>query len=257
MESLIFDWWWRSRQSLARKDLRIFRSCVMLWKDEREPTIKCCLGRQVDVVQKFITIQSFGHNWWWVNGFRVEYFPRIHIAALLQSPRVQEFLTKMSKQPEDFTGRIIFMSMFNDISWRSQDNEQECETNANFVSIHARRISPGRWSFIGPGSGKKWYSTQESKPRRERDRVEELMMLKFGESRHPVFRATSPLSRGVLKSKGGGKLSIHFSADEGTIETVFRTIISDLLKTLPHSVSQGDTLTRFFVICCCQIVYSW
>ena len=51
-------------------------------------------------------------------------------------------------------------------------------------------------------------------------------MSKFGESGHPVFRSTSPLSRGVLKSKGGGKLSIHFCADEGTIESVFRTIIS-------------------------------
>ena len=52
------------------------------------------------------------------------------------------------------------------------------------------------------------------------------MMIKFSESGHPVFRSTSPLSRGTLKSKGGGKLSIHFCADEGTIETVFRTIIS-------------------------------
>ena len=38
--------------------------------------------------------------------------------------------------------------------------------------------------------------------------------------------ATSPLSLGTLKSKGGGKLSIHFCADGDTIETVFRTIIS-------------------------------
>ena len=30
--------------------------------------------------------------------------------------KVQEFLSKMSEEPEDFTGRIIFMSMFNDIS---------------------------------------------------------------------------------------------------------------------------------------------
>ena len=52
------------------------------------------------------------------------------------------------------------------------------------------------------------------------------MMIKFAESGHPVFRATSPLSRGTLKIKGGGKLSIHFFADQGTIETVFRTIIS-------------------------------
>ena len=53
-----------------------------------------------------------------------------------------------------------------------------------------------------------------------------LMMIKFSESGHPVFRATSPLSRGVLKNKGGGKLSIYYCADGRTIETVFRTIIS-------------------------------
>ena len=31
--------------------------------------------------------------------------------------KVQEFLSKMSEEPEEFTGRIIFMSMFNDLSW--------------------------------------------------------------------------------------------------------------------------------------------
>ena len=118
------------------------------------------------------------------------------------------------------------MSMFNDISWGSQDNEQECESNANFVSTYARRFSPGRWSFLGPGSEKKWHSTYDSKPQGEWDRVAEQMMMEFSESGHTVFRATSPLSRGTLKSKGGGKLSIHFCADQGTIETVFRTIIS-------------------------------
>ena len=51
-------------------------------------------------------------------------------------------------------------------------------------------------------------------------------MLKFGESGHPVFRSTSPSSREALKSKTGGKSTIHFRADEGTIETVFRTINS-------------------------------
>ena len=51
-------------------------------------------------------------------------------------------------------------------------------------------------------------------------------MIKFSESGHPVFRSTSPLSRGTLKSKGGGKLSMHYCADQGTIQTVFRTIIS-------------------------------
>ena len=66
--------------------------------------------------------------------------------------KVHEFMSKMSGSPEHFEGQIIFMSMFNDISWRSEDNEQEYESNANLVSIHAKRFSPGRWSFFGLGS---------------------------------------------------------------------------------------------------------
>ena len=118
--------------------------------------------------------------------------------------KVQEFLSEMSEEPEDFTGRIIFMSTFNDISWRSKDNKQECELSANLVSMYARRFPPERWSFLGPGSEKKWYSTHDSKPQGECDKVAELMMIKFGESGHPVFRATSPLSRRTLRSNGGG-----------------------------------------------------
>ena len=111
------------------------------------------------------------------------------------------------------------MSMFNDISWGSEDNEQECDANGKLVSVYARRFPLGRWSFLGLGSEKKWYSTHCSRPQGDWDRVAELMMIKIGESGHPVFRATSPLSRGTLKSKGGGKLSIHFCADGDTVET--------------------------------------
>ena len=48
---------------------------------------------------------------------------------------------------------------------------------------------------------------------------------------------TSPLSRGTLKSKGGGKLSFHFCADGNTIETVFRTIISVSQLSIHGAVS--------------------
>ena len=52
------------------------------------------------------------------------------------------------------------------------------------------------------------------------------MLLEFAESGHPIFRATTPLSRGILKSKGRGKLSIHFAADQDTIDTIYRIILS-------------------------------
>ena len=64
------------------------------------------------------------------------------------------------------------------------------------------------------------------------------MMIKIAESGHPVFRAMSPLSRGTLKSKGGGKSSIHFCADEGTIENVFRKIISANQLSLYGAVAE-------------------
>ena len=88
-EVFICGWWWTSHQSLAHKELRIFRFCIVSWKDERGASIKHCMGRKIDVVQKFTRVQNFGQNWWWANGIRVEYLPRVHhIAALHRSPRV-------------------------------------------------------------------------------------------------------------------------------------------------------------------------
>ena len=52
------------------------------------------------------------------------------------------------------------------------------------------------------------------------------MLLKFAECGHPIFRATTPLSRGKLKSIGKGKVSIHFTADQDTVETNYRIILS-------------------------------
>ena len=70
--------------------------------------------------------------------------------------KVQEFMNKKG-DPEQFQGRIIFMSMFNDITWRTtdnkmKDNEKECVANSTLVSCFAKRFSSGRWSFLGPGS---------------------------------------------------------------------------------------------------------
>ena len=138
----------------------------------------------------------------------------------------KSLLLRSVETPENFTGRIIFMSMFNDISRGSKDNEKECESNARLVSKYAKRFGIGQWSFLGPGSEKKLFSISADSPQGEWDRIAEKMMLEFGESRHPVFRATSPLSRGQFKSTSGGELSIHNCADLDTIKNVFRTIIS-------------------------------
>ena len=145
--------------------------------------------------------------------------------TLQLSDKINDLLSDLGQTPETFTGRILFMSMFNDISCDRKDNKDECLANAEVVKVLARKFGVGQWSFIGPGSEKKWYSAENS-PQGAWDNIAEEMLLEFAESGHPTFRATTPLSRGQLKNKGHGKLSIHFAADEYTIETIFRIILS-------------------------------
>ena len=113
--------------------------------------------------------------------------------------------------------------MFNDISCDKKDKE-ECLANAKVVSICAKKFGIGQWSFIGPGSEKMWYCISEDSSQGVWDHIAERMLLEFAESGCPIFRATTPLSRRKLKSKGHEKLSIHFAADQETIETVFRML---------------------------------
>ena len=156
--------------------------------------------------------------------FEWNIFPGLTTLQLVH--KVQYLLLRLGVTPEKFTGRIIFMSMFNDISWGSKHNKKECAANAQLVSLYAKKFGVGQWSCLGPGSEKKWYPISEDSRQDEWDTMAEKMMVTLAESGHPVFRATSPLSRGMLNSTGRRKLSIHYCADLETITTVFRTITS-------------------------------
>ena len=133
--------------------------------------------------------------------------------------KVTDLLGDLGETPETFTGRILFMSMFDDISCDKKDNEEKCLANARVVKVLAKKFGIGQWSLIGPGSEKKWYSMEENSPQGIWDHIAEKMLVEFAESGCPIFCATTPLSRCKLKSKGHGKLSIHFAADQETIET--------------------------------------
>ena len=152
--------------------------------------------------------------------------------------KVTDLLSSLGEEPETFTGRILFMSMFSDISCDGKGNEEECVANSKVVSILAKKFGIGQWSFLGPGSVKKWYSMRENSPQGIWDHIADKMLLEFAESWCPIFRATTPLSKGNLKSKGHGKLSIHFAADQETIETIFRIIVFDNQLSLYGTVAE-------------------
>ena len=64
--------------------------------------------------------------------------------TLQLSEEVKRLLLRFDETPENFTGRILFMSMFNNISCGSKDNEKECLANAKLVSLYARRFGKGQ-----------------------------------------------------------------------------------------------------------------
>ena len=139
--------------------------------------------------------------------------------------KINDPLGDLGQTPETLTERILFMSMFSAIARDCKGNKEECLANAGVVKVGARRFGIGQWSFIRPGSVKKWYSS-ENTPQGVWDNIAEQMLLEFAESGQTLFRATTPSSSGILKSKGRGKLSIHFAADGDTVDTIFCTILS-------------------------------
>ena len=69
-------------------------------------------------------------------------------------------------------------------------------------------------------------------------------MQNFQRSGHPIFRCISALERGQLRSKGGGRTTIHFNCSMENIELVLQMVISvnqlslygavaDLIEELP------------------------
>ena len=206
--------------NLQRAKVYVFSDSVLcLGKVHQHPESNEELKKKIEWI---ITDKSY-RDYDGINGEPTEFdFPGF--TTLQLCGKVTDLLSNLGETQETFTGRILFMSMFNDISCDGKGNKEECVANAKVVTILAKKFGIGQWSFIGPGSEKKWYSMEENSPQGIWDHIADEMLLEFAESGCPIFRATTPLFRRNLKSKGHGKLSIHFAADQKTIETIFRII---------------------------------
>ena len=103
-----------------------------------------CLGR-VHQLELITSSQSY-RNFDGINGEPTEFewniFPGFDTLQLCD--KVKDLLSRLGETPENFTGRILFMSMFNDISCGTKDNEQECLAHAKVVSLYARRFGTGQ-----------------------------------------------------------------------------------------------------------------
>ena len=154
-----------------------------------------------------------------------ETFPKVQCShCLLYIDHFQVNPERLGKK-EDRAGEFqrldhLFVSMFNDIEWNK--NDENCISNAEQVNNYSNRFLPGHWTFLGPGSEKKWYGNSYDG---QRDRTAHNIVQQLKETGHPIFTATSALSRGILKQRKG-RSTIHFNEEFMNTELLFQTIHS-------------------------------
>ena len=150
--------------------------------------------------------------------------------------KINDLLSDLGQTPETFTERI-FLSMFNDISCDSKGNKKECLANARVVKVLAKKFGVGQRSFIGPGSEKKWSSGEENRPQGAWDHIADKMLLEFAESGCPIFRATTPLSRVISKTKDTANCRYIL------LSSVFTEQLQTCVKTLkPMKIDRGNLM---------------
>ena len=113
------------------------------------------------------------------------------------------------------------------------------QNNVNTIHRQLRiMLANSHWSFLEPGSEEKWHGSYTDKPGGSWNYSAQNMMANFSGSGHPIFRASSAFERGELRSKGGGKKSIHFNGSHENIELLLRTVISANQLSIKRSKSR-------------------
>ena len=85
--------------------------------------------------------RELGSNRRGADGIRVKNFPGFTTLQILAE--IQKMMTKIQCELEQFKGRIIFMSMYNDIVWGEKGNNELLISNSKTVSGYARSFAHG------------------------------------------------------------------------------------------------------------------
>ena len=104
-----------------------------------------------------------------------------------------------------------------------EKNGENCISNAEQVKNYSNRFLTGHWTFLGPGSERKWYGISYDV---RWERTANKMVQQFTEIGHPICTATSALSRGILKQRKG-RSTIHINEEFMNTELI-------------HSVNQAS-----------------
>ena len=131
METTVTDWWWNSYQSSAHKSVCLLGFCVVPRKDPSTSRIQRSLeekdwrGYDREKLQRL-----------WRYQWRAEWNIFPGFTTLQLCGKVNDLLSDLGEAPETFTGRILVVSMFNDISCDRKGNKEECLANARVCLLY-------------------------------------------------------------------------------------------------------------------------
>ena len=125
--------------NLQRTKIYVFSDSVLcLGKIHQHPDSNEAWKKRIEG----ITISQSYRDYDGINGEPTEFewniFPGFTTLQLCD--KISDLLSDLGETPETFTRRILFMSMFNDISCDRKDNKDECLANAETVKVLARRF---------------------------------------------------------------------------------------------------------------------
>ena len=107
--------------------------------------------------------------------------------------QIQQMMGESQCEPENFTGRIIFMSMFNDFVWDAGGNDELCENNS-------KTIIKSMLKYFLAVIGLSW---DDGKPHGSWNRTAVKMLQSFAGSGHPIPNCHLRQSAQSLRSSSG------------------------------------------------------
>ena len=160
-----------------------------------------CLGRMGDnpIESWKNQVQRYSEK---AHGVRVEDLPRTHYSGYLQ-------------RDSENDGRITV--------WSSELHKQDhLHVNVQWYHLGEERKWKNMWRKFKKSWRQKWYGTCSGRSNGSWDRSAEKTLEDFQRIGHQIFRCTSFYERGQLKSKGGGRTTMRFTACDESIQ--FRRI---------------------------------
>ena len=115
--------------NLQRTKVYVFSDSVLcLGKILQNPESNEAWEQRLGWIKSSQSFRNFDRIYGVPTEFEWNIFPGFDTLQLYGKDR--DLLSRLGETPENFTGRILFMSMFNDISCGTKDNEKECVPNA-------------------------------------------------------------------------------------------------------------------------------